>query len=66
MQEHILHLCLDIANGPVSSEKMLPGLKENVILTEIILTTSGTNEYVKGDTWCQRGVWHPNGAGLNQ
>ena len=31
------------------------GLRENVILTKIILTTDGTNGCVKGDTWCQGG-----------
>ena len=35
------------------------GLRENVILTKIILTTEGTNGYAKSDTWCERGVWHP-------
>ena len=32
-------------------------LRENVILTKIILTTDGTNGCVKGDTWCQMGAF---------
>ena len=34
-------------------------LRENVILTKIIFTTDGTNGYVKGKTWCERGVGTP-------
>ena len=33
-------------------------LRENVILTKIILTTDGTNECVKSHKQCQK-VWHP-------
>ena len=36
-----------------------PGLRENDIPNKIILTTDSTNVYVKGDTWCQRGVLAP-------
>ena len=40
------------------------GLGENVIHTKIILNTYCTKWCVKGDTWCQRGVWHPTSVGL--
>ena len=33
------------------------GLRENVILTKIILTIDGTNVHTKEDTWCQKGGW---------
>ena len=35
----------------------LSGLRENVILTGIILTTDDISGYVRGDTWYQ-GDWH--------
>ena len=35
------------------------GLRENVILTKIILTTDGTNK-VQREIWSQGG-WHPQG-----
>ena len=38
---------------------VLSGLRENIILTNYILTTDGTNGYAKGDTWCQRGILQP-------
>ena len=43
--------------SPCQNKTALSSLRENVILTKIILTTNGTNGCVKGDTWCQGGLW---------
>ena len=35
------------------------GVREIDLLIKIILTTDGTNVYMKGDTWCKREVSTP-------
>ena len=42
----------------MKSNTALSSLRENVILTKIMLTTDGTIGCAKSDTWCQI-VWHP-------
>ena len=39
------------------------GLRENIMLTKIVLSTDGTNGCVKGDTWCQKGGLAPPNVG---
>ena len=41
--------------SPCQNNMVWSGVRENIILSKIILTIGGTNGYVKGDTWCYRG-----------